>query len=118
MKQRCDNPRSTYFLDYGGRGIRYCARWADFSAFLSDMGPRPFGMTLDRIDNDGPYSPENCRWATRRQQALNKRVTRWITFRGETKPLAEWAGLLGIGYAKTRKRLARGWPPDQAFTKP
>jgi len=89
MRSRCHSLTDPAYARYGGRGIVVCARWSEsFEAFLADMGERPAGTTLDRIDNDGPYSPENCRWATRTEQGRNRRTNRLLTFNGATKTIA------------------------------
>ena len=77
MNQRCNNPNNSNYKHYGKRGIKICERWQDFSNFLSDMGEKPEGHTLDRIDIDGDYTPENCKWSSYREQALNRRPYKW-----------------------------------------
>ena len=103
MMQRCNNPKNTGFVDYGGRGIKVCERWHDFANFLEDMGEPPQGMSIDRKDNDGDYAPENCGWATNKQQANNKRTSR--TFEGV--PLKEWAQKLDVPYTTLIGRIKR-----------
>ena len=118
MISRCELPTNHAYADYGGRGIYVCARWHDFLLFLEDMGVPPNGHTLDRIDNDGPYSPDNCRWATRQQQARNRRSSAILEFNGTSKTLVEWGEVTGFGWATIRARLTRGWSVSKALTHP
>lgn len=107
MRARCNNPRSKTYANYGGRGITVCAEWDDFTVFAGDMGDRPPGTSLDRIDNNGPYSKDNCRWATPAQQVRNTRVARYITYNGETMVLTDWASAFGIRPAKLFYMIGR-----------
>jgi len=119
MRNRCTNQNAPRFDRWGGRGITVCPAWNDFETFLRDMGPRPTpAHSLDRINNDGPYSPENCRWATRRQQANNTSTTRIIEHNGERRPLNEWARLAGINKSTFYYRLKRGLTMHEAMTRP
>lgn len=115
MKARCMNPASADFQRYGGRGITVCARWAEsFENFLQDMGERPEGKSLDRIDGNGNYEPSNCRWATNKEQARNHSLNRIVTVDGESKCVAEWSDLSGVKRAAIYRRLASGWEPSRA----
>lgn len=126
MITRCTNQRNHGFRYYGARGITVCDKWrASFPAFLADMGSRPSQRhSLDRIDNDGPYSPENCRWANMSEQRLNARRpinvhstrSRFITHDGRTQTLAEWGRELGMEADLVSQRLINGWPIDKALT--
>ncbi|HZW02802.1 MAG TPA: hypothetical protein VFF68_02650 [Anaerolineaceae bacterium] len=117
MRQRCLNPRNPSFPQYGGRGIAVCEEWKDsFEAFLADMGEPPEGHSINRINNDGPYSKENCAWASNEQQQRNKTSNRMITFRGKTKSLADWSEEVGIPYFALHARFRRGWSVEKALS--
>ena len=118
MIARCYDPSHHKYQSYGGRGIRVCDRWICRRLFMEDMGARPEGMTLNRIDNDGPYSPENCEWATAREQNQNRRDSRKITFNGRTECLEEWSRLVGINRTTLRRRLNSNWTVEAALTTP
>ena len=108
MCSRCLNPKDCNFTRYGGAGITVCKEWKlSFLSFLHDMGTRPKGTTsIDRIDNSKGYYKDNCRWATPKQQARNRGNNVTITFKGETRCIAEWSALLGISRYFVRKRMA------------
>lgn len=117
MIARCENPNNKQFKDYGGRGISVCKRWRDdYAAFLSDMGRRPDGCTIDRINNDGNYEPGNCKWSTKMQQMANTRRAKMISFNGETAHVSEWARRFGLDYKLVHLRLKRGWSIEKALT--
>jgi hypothetical protein len=124
MIGRCLNPKNDDYLNYGGRGVTVCDRWKEsFESFYGDMGDPPDGCTLDRIDNSLGYSPENCRWATRKQQNRNRRDNRWITWNGETRLLVSWGedprlSSKGITAAYLARRLHSGWDLERAMTQP
>lgn len=111
MKERCGNPRHDSWPLYGGRGIKVCSEWVDsFAAFAADVGPRPDGTSLDRINNDGDYEPGNCRWATFSQQARNTRRSAIVELRGERMPLIDAAERLGVKYKALETSLRKGTP--------
>lgn len=110
---RCTNPNNTHYNDYGGRGIRVCDRWYDFLCFLEDMGECAPGLTIERIDNDKGYYKENCKWATRMEQAQNRRNTVRVTIGGISKTPSEWARASGLSRSTIEQRIAAGWPQDR-----
>ena len=117
LLQRCHNQNNDRFYDYGGRGIFVCRRWRkSFENFYKDMGERPKGKTIDRIDNNGPYAPWNCRWATKKTQSRNMRSNKMITYNGMTKCLSEWCEYLNLPVVRVSTRLLRGWGLDDAFS--
>lgn len=106
MLARCSDPRSTVWHNYGGRGIKVCDRWrASFWNFYADVGDRPFGMSLDRINNDGNYEPGNVRWASKRVQQNNRRNSKMLTINGRTECLTDWAREYGLSRFTLAKRL-------------
>lgn len=117
MKGRCLNVKKDCYKDYGGRGIKVCDRWLKFENFLADMGERPEGMSIERIDNDGNYEPGNCKWATSKEQSNNKRSCVIISYGGKKMSLKEWAKHLNINYGTLWDRInRRGWSIEKAFS--
>ena len=119
LKSRCLYKSNKRYEDYGGRGITVCERWLNsFENFFEDMGVRPEGLTLDRIENDGNYEPGNCRWADSETQGSNKRNSRLITYGGETLTHAQWGRRLGGGHSFVHNRLRLGWAEEDTVTVP
>lgn len=109
MKHRCEKPQHKFYNLYGGRGIAVCERWQTFENFIADMGPRPDGTELDRIDNDKGYSPDNCRWTTHKENIRNRGYTKLLTFEGETLPVVVWAERTGLDRYLIYGRMKKGW---------
>lgn len=118
MLTRVLNPKATQAKHYSERGITVCDRWLVFENFLSDMKECPEGMTLERRDNNGNYEPGNCYWATKKQQANNRRTNKLITHQNATRTLAEWSEIVGLKSATLNARLRSGWPIDRALEVP
>ncbi len=120
MKQRCNNPKKPCYKNYGGRGIYVCKEWdTSFEAFFADMGSTyKDDLSIDRIDNNGPYSLDNCKWSTRKEQQRNSRHNRHITINGTTKLLCEWLEENKITPITFYMRTYTGWPEDIAASYP
>lgn len=119
MKNRCLNENNMNYNSYGGRGVSVCEQWLEsFETFLEDMEPRPsLDHSIDRVDVNGDYTPENCRWATRAEQNNNRRTSRWIEFEGRKQTLADWAREIGVSPQCLSARLKR-WTLKEALTTP
>lgn len=120
MVQRCTNPNTIHYHRYGGRGIAVCQQWLEsFAAFLRDVGERPSKKhTIDRINNDGNYEPSNVRWATRREQSLNRSNNTKVTHDGRTLSITEWSDVTGLSVPTIRGRLHLGWSVEETLTNP
>jgi len=110
MRARCLRPYDKSYARYGGRGITVCAEWGDFWTFVNDMGERPAGCGLDRIDNDGPYAPWNCKWSTPAEQQKNTKTTRLIEVDGEKLCVADWARRFGVTPSAISHQIRRLGP--------
>ena len=120
MRSRCNpkNVGSHAAKWYADRGVTVCTRWESFENFLADMGERPEGMTIDRIDSDKNYQPGNCRWATMQEQVRNRNATRRLEYRNEIRPMAEWAELFGLRSKTLAARLDHDWDVERALLTP
>jgi hypothetical protein len=119
MINRCSNPNKQGYENYGGRGITVCDSWKDFGQFCEDMGDKPEGTSLDRIDNNKGYSPDNCKWSTRFEQNRNTRANRYLTANGKTQIMADWASETGLSEQVIKRRIdVYGWSEQDALTTP
>lgn len=115
MKYRCTSPKYINWKDYGGRGITFCERWKSFDNFMADMGARPAGFSLERVNCDGNYEPSNCKWIPRENQPKNRRTNRTITYNGKTQCICEWAREIGINHFTLQARFSHGWTAERAL---
>jgi len=116
MRRRCRDPRRQAYKNYGGRGIKVCERWQDFWNFVDDVGERPKGHTLDRVDNNGDYGPDNFRWADINTQASNRRTCKYLPWQGQTKTISQWSRHTGIHKDTLNQRTRLGWPVSRILT--
>ena len=121
MKYRCAQPKYDKYQYYGERGIEVCPEWADsfdaFEGWALEHGYKE-GLTLDRIDNNGNYCPDNCRWVTMKEQANNRSSNHFITYNGETKTIQQWVEETGVTYSAIKQRLKSGWDVERVLTEP
>ena len=121
MKTRCNNHKVDSYRLYGGRGIKVCEEWNDYLTFKKWALDNGYSdeLSIDRIDNDGDYCPQNCKWSTLIEQANNRRANHYLTFNGETKTMAQWAKIMGIKYHTLKYRINKyGWSAERALTTP
>lgn len=120
MKRRCYQPKNKRYDRYGGRGIKVCEEWLDFQSFFDWSLANGYSddLTIDRLDGNGDYSPENCRWADLITQANNRSNNHYITYQGETKTMMEWSKELNMNYSTLRRRINAGWDVEKAFGRP
>lgn len=119
MRNRCYDTNYRNYRHYGGAGVTVCDRWRhDFAAFLIDMGPRPPGTTLDRVDRSRPYEPGNCRWATAEEQNNNTSRNVRLDYAGESLTIAQWARRLGVSVQTLKKRRHSGWSVEAILATP
>lgn len=119
MLARCHTPSASGYANYGGRGITVCDRWRSFDNFFADMGEAWHeGATIDRVNNDAGYSPENCRWSSRKEQNRNQRDLIFLEFNGQRKCVSAWAEDLGMPSASIRARVKRGWSVEKTLLTP
>jgi hypothetical protein len=118
MLQRCTNPKCRSYRIYGARGITVCERWKTFENFFSDIGERPTPKhQIERKDNNGNYEPSNCTWATKKEQANNRRTNRNLTVAGTTMCVKAWSKVVGVSEKTIRRRLKGGWSVEETLEK-
>lgn len=115
MLDRCYNAKSRAYKWYGAKGIKVCQRWHKFENFLADMGEKPTGLSIDRIDPKKGYNPGNCRWADTIMQGNNRTNNKWLSFDGEKHTMAEWARIKKVNYRTLMARINKGWPLKRAL---
>lgn len=120
MLARCEDQNVREYKNYGARGISVCGEWHNYESFKTWALNNGYEktLTLDRIDVNGNYNRDNCRWVTQKVQANNTRTNRMLTYNGETHTMAEWAEIMGMPYQRLNYRIFKGWPVERALTEP